>query len=138
MTASFVRSAWVLAALFAATMVVAWASRVGVGAFVRRVWASAGLFAVLISYVAITMLRRKEPSVPAAAATAAAPKAAATAPPTATVDDVRASVEAAIAARKAELSGASPAAAPGTCSTCQSSVDPGDAFCRSCGAKQSA
>jgi len=53
-TASFVRSAWVLAALFAATMVVAWASRVGVGAFVRRVWASAGLFAVLLAAPATT------------------------------------------------------------------------------------
>ena len=53
-TASLVRSVWVLGAVFAATMVVAAASRVDVGAFVRRVWASAGLFAVLLAAPAAT------------------------------------------------------------------------------------
>jgi len=53
-TASLVRSVWVLAAVFVATMVVAAASRVDVGAFVRRVWASAGLFAVLLAAPAAT------------------------------------------------------------------------------------
>jgi cobalt/nickel transport system permease protein len=53
-TASMVRSAWVLAAVFVATMAVAWASRVSVGSFVRRVWASAGLFAVLLAAPAAT------------------------------------------------------------------------------------
>jgi cobalt/nickel transport system permease protein len=53
-TASLVRSVWVLGAVFVATMAVAWASRVDVGAFVRRVWASAGLFAVLLAAPAAT------------------------------------------------------------------------------------
>jgi hypothetical protein len=53
-------------------------------------------------------------------------------------DDVRASVEAAIAARKAALSGTAPVAAEPRCSSCESAVDPDDAFCRSCGAQQKA
>jgi hypothetical protein len=46
----------------------------------------------------------------------------------ASADDVRARVEALIAARKAELS------AP-KCSGCNTAVSPDDAFCRSCGTK---
>jgi hypothetical protein len=56
-------------------------------------------------------------------AVAAAPVA-----PTESTDDVRARVEALIAARKAELS------AP-KCSGCNTAVSPDDAFCRSCGTK---
>jgi hypothetical protein len=55
----------------------------------------------------------------------------AAAPPVAqaeSTDDVRARVEALIAARKAELS------AP-KCSGCNTAVSPDDAFCRSCGTK---
>jgi hypothetical protein len=54
----------------------------------------------------------------------------ATAPvaPAESADDVRARVEALIAARKAELS------AP-KCSGCNTAVSPDDAFCRSCGTK---
>jgi hypothetical protein len=49
-------------------------------------------------------------------------------PPVESGDDVRARVEALIAARKAELS------AP-KCSGCSAVVTPDDAFCRSCGTK---
>jgi len=48
--------------------------------------------------------------------------------PAESADDVRARVEALIAARKAELS------AP-KCSGCNTTVSPDDAFCRSCGTK---
>ena len=67
--------------------------------------------------------------------------------PTATAapsSDVRSSVEAAIAARKAALAGTplveaeTPVEATTECGSCQSALDPGDVFCRSCGAKQSA
>ena len=68
----------------------------------------------------------------------APPTAAAVAPVVASGGDVRASVEAAIAARKAALSGAAPADTAGHCPSCQSSVEPDDAFCRACGAKQTA
>jgi len=51
-----------------------------------------------------------------------------TAPAAESADDVRARVEALIAARKAELS------AP-KCSGCNTAVSPDDAFCRSCGTK---
>ena len=53
------------------------------------------------------------------------------APAPASSDDVRAQVEAAIAARKAVLQ-----AKP--CSGCDATVQPGDAFCRSCGTKVTA
>jgi energy-coupling factor transporter transmembrane protein EcfT len=53
-TASFVRSIGVLAALFLVTMAVAAASHVSARAFARRVWASAGLFAVLLAAPATT------------------------------------------------------------------------------------
>ena len=56
-------------------------------------------------------------------AVAAAPVA-----PAESADDVRARVEALIAARKAELS------AP-KCSGCNTAVSPDDVFCRSCGTK---
>jgi cobalt/nickel transport system permease protein len=48
-TASFVHSLWVLIALIGVTMVLAAASRVGVGSFERKVWLSAGLFAFLVA-----------------------------------------------------------------------------------------
>ena len=53
------------------------------------------------------------------------------APVPASSDDIRAQVEAAIAARKAVLQ-----AKP--CSGCDATVQPGDAFCRSCGTKVTA
>jgi len=46
---SLVRSVWVLVALIGLTMILAAASRVGVGSFMRKVWLSAGLFAFLIA-----------------------------------------------------------------------------------------
>jgi len=48
-TASLVHSVWVLIALFGVTVVLAAASRVGVGSFARRVWLSAGLLAFLVA-----------------------------------------------------------------------------------------
>jgi cobalt/nickel transport system permease protein len=48
-TASLVHSVWVLVALIGATIVLAAASRVGVGSFERKVWASAGLLAFLLA-----------------------------------------------------------------------------------------
>jgi cobalt/nickel transport system permease protein len=48
-TASLVRSVWVLLALVGLNMLLAAASRVGVGSFARKVWASAGLLAFLIA-----------------------------------------------------------------------------------------
>jgi energy-coupling factor transporter transmembrane protein EcfT len=48
-TASLVHSVWVLIALSGVTMVLAAASRVGVGSFERKVWASAGLLAFLLA-----------------------------------------------------------------------------------------
>lgn len=55
-TVSLVHSVWVLAAFFGLTLVLAAASRVGVGSFARKVWGSAGLFAVLIAAPAMTRL----------------------------------------------------------------------------------
>ena len=46
-------------------------------------------------------------------------------------DDVRAQVEAVIAARKAELQAK-------RCTECDAKVEPGDSFCRSCGTKVTA
>lgn len=48
-TTSLVHSLWLLVALIVLTMVLAAASRVGVGSFARRVWSSAGLFALLVA-----------------------------------------------------------------------------------------
>jgi energy-coupling factor transporter transmembrane protein EcfT len=48
-TTSLVRSVWVLVVLIGLTMVLAAASRVGVGSFARKVWLSAGLLALLIA-----------------------------------------------------------------------------------------
>jgi len=48
-TASLVHSVWVLVALIGVTIVLAAASRVGVGSFERKVWASAGLLAFLLA-----------------------------------------------------------------------------------------
>jgi cobalt/nickel transport system permease protein len=48
-TTSLVRSVWVLVALIGLTMILAAASRVGVGSFARKVWLSAGLLALLIA-----------------------------------------------------------------------------------------
>ena len=53
------------------------------------------------------------------------------APAPASKDDIRAQVEAAIAARKAALQ-----AKP--CTACEARIEPGDAFCRSCGTKVTA
>jgi hypothetical protein len=53
------------------------------------------------------------------------------APAPASGDDIRAQVEAAIAARKAALQ-----ARP--CTACEAKVEPGDAFCRACGTKVTA
>jgi len=53
------------------------------------------------------------------------------APAPASTDDIRAQVEAAIAARKAALQ-------VKPCSGCDATVQPGDAFCRSCGTKVTA
>ena len=57
--------------------------------------------------------------------------ASASASASASSDDVRAQVEAAIAARKAALQ-----AKP--CTACEARIEPGDAFCRSCGTKVTA
>jgi cobalt/nickel transport system permease protein len=48
-TASLVHAVWALLALVAVTLVLAAASRVGVGSFARKVWLSAGLLALLIA-----------------------------------------------------------------------------------------
>ncbi len=48
-TASLVHSVWLLIALIGLTMVLAAASRVGLGSFARKVWLSAGLFAFLVA-----------------------------------------------------------------------------------------
>jgi cobalt/nickel transport system permease protein len=48
-TASLVHSVWVLIALIGVTIVLAAASRVGVGSFERKVWLSAGLLAFLVA-----------------------------------------------------------------------------------------
>ncbi len=48
-TASLVHSVWVLIALIGVTIVLAAASRVGVGSFERKVWLSAGLLALLVA-----------------------------------------------------------------------------------------
>jgi cobalt/nickel transport system permease protein len=48
-TASLVHSVWVLVALIGVTIVLAAASRVGVGSFERKVWLSAGLLAFLVA-----------------------------------------------------------------------------------------
>jgi hypothetical protein len=66
-------------------------------------------------------------------ATVAEKVAAATAPPVmgTSSDDVRASVEAAIAARKAALKAKH-------CTACEAVLQDGDAFCRSCGTKVTA
>jgi cobalt/nickel transport system permease protein len=55
-TVSLVHSVWVLLALVGLTLVMAAASRVGVGSFVRKVWGSAGLLAVLIALPSATRL----------------------------------------------------------------------------------
>jgi nucleoid-associated protein YgaU len=72
--------------------------------------------------------RVRRPDAPAAATTVtpAAPPVAETPP-----DDVRASVEAAIAARKAALKAKH-------CTACEAVLENGDAFCRSCGTKVTA
>jgi len=48
-TASLVHSVWVLIALIGVTMILAAASRVGVGSFARKVWLSAGLLTLLVA-----------------------------------------------------------------------------------------
>ena len=48
-TASLVHAVWALLALVAVTLVLAAASRVGVGSFARKVWLSAGLLALLVA-----------------------------------------------------------------------------------------
>jgi len=48
-TASLVHSVWVLIVLIGVTIVLAAASRVGVGSFERKVWLSAGLLALLVA-----------------------------------------------------------------------------------------
>jgi cobalt/nickel transport system permease protein len=48
-TASLAHSVWVLIGLIAVTIVLAAASRVGVGSFERKVWLSAGLLAFLVA-----------------------------------------------------------------------------------------
>jgi cobalt/nickel transport system permease protein len=48
-TASLVHSVWVLIGLIGVTIVLAAASRVGVGSFERKVWLSAGLLAFLVA-----------------------------------------------------------------------------------------
>jgi cobalt/nickel transport system permease protein len=53
-TASLLRSPWMLAAIFALALALAWASRVSPASFARKVWASAGLLAVLLAAPATT------------------------------------------------------------------------------------
>lgn len=53
-TASLLRSPWLLAALFALALVMAWASAVSPASFARKVWGSAGLLAVLLAAPATT------------------------------------------------------------------------------------
>jgi cobalt/nickel transport system permease protein len=55
-TVSLVRSAWVLAGLVVAALLLAWASRVSLRSFVVKVWATAGLLAVLLAAPATTSL----------------------------------------------------------------------------------
>ncbi len=66
-------------------------------------------------------------AVAAPAARPAAPASQAAAAPRST-EDIRASVEAAIAARKAAM-------VRHSCGGCGAPVDPGDAFCRACGTR---
>lgn len=78
-------------------------------------------------------LRRTPAAATAVAAAVASPTADAPAAPvpatqTASVDELRASVEAAVAARKAAMMRHS-------CRGCEAPVDPGDAFCRVCGTR---
>lgn len=85
-----------------------------------------------------TVARSAQAAAPVTTATTTATATATTTAPAGT-DDVRASVEAAIAARKAALSGTAPQGdTTPHCPSCQSAVDPDDAFCRSCGTQQSA
>ena len=55
-SASLVRSAWVLAALVVATLGLAAASKVDVAVFAGRVWGSAGVFALVLALPAATSL----------------------------------------------------------------------------------
>jgi cobalt/nickel transport system permease protein len=55
-TASLVRSIWMLLVLVGVGLALAAASRVSVGSFARKVWASAGLFALLIALPSTTAL----------------------------------------------------------------------------------
>jgi cobalt/nickel transport system permease protein len=55
-TASLARSPWVLAALFAGTLLIAAASRVSVASFLQRVLGSAGVFALIVAAPAATGL----------------------------------------------------------------------------------
>jgi hypothetical protein len=67
-------------------------------------------------------------TVATAATVASAPQAPAATAPSRSAEDVRASVEAAIAARKAAM-------VRHSCDGCGAPVDAGDAFCRACGTR---